>query len=443
MSTHSIANIIVASANHDDLTGFTKDLEQHNYTVLKCDDTGLDTKSKTAHPDLIVVDVSSDKFDGFAAILKIKSSPETAHIPVVALAAEKTDELYERAIEVCANDIFIHSLKIEEFIAHIQALLRLSTMFMELDNRVTLAKEYNIEASNEVDVENKAPYTVLLVAPKDGDKAALTTVLDGNCNIDVCNTVFEAEDILTNGFYDACICHYDKSIHDAVLSLSARVRNNPRLFNLPMLVMCADKINDRMEAYRRGVTRIIDRPLNLHTLKAKLKMLVRRQRLRWALRNAIEKTKASKNSDAKTNAYSRDFFEKNLDCQIKNAHTWQKNLTVVFFSIPNIESLKVQFDTTATDHLLQQTHQWIAGLVRIEDMVARFGDHEFCVALPDTPVDEAQIVMHRIAGILSYTDFALPDVFQPISVWVETGITGLELGDDRDILIKRARHNIQ
>ena len=210
-----------------------------------------------------------------------------------------------------------------------------------------------------------------------------------------------------------------------------------------MLIMCEGGIDDRIEAYRRGVTRIVNRPLNLTSLKAKLKMLVRRQRLRWALRNAIDTTKDPKNVDSVTNAYSKDFFDKNLDCQIANAHKWQKHLTVVFFSIPNIESLKVQFDTQAADHLLQQIHQWIAGLTRIEDMVARFGDHEFCIALPDTPVHEAQIVMHRIAGILSYTDFALPDVFQPISVWVETGITGLELGDDRDILIKRARHNIQ
>ena len=50
--------------------------------------------------------------------------------------------------------------------------------------------------------------------------------------------------------------------------------------------------------------------------------------------------------------------------------------------------------------------------------------------------------MHRIAGILSYTDFAVVDVFQPISIWVESGITSLELGDDIDILIDRARQNI-
>ncbi|MDV7340314.1 diguanylate cyclase [Terasakiella sp. A23] len=443
MSTHRIANIVLTSTNNDLLSDFSEKLSGYNYTVLTCDDASLENKARTAHPDLIVVDVSCDNFNGFAAIQKIKSTPETAYIPVVALAAEKTNELYSKSIEVRADDIFIHSFDIQEFIVHIKTLLRLSTMVMELERRVELAVSKNIPASKNIDHQDDTPYKILLVDPIAGDRAAIESILDGNCTIDVCDNAFDAENMLTDGIYDVAICHYTKESHETVLGLCARVRNNPRLFNLPMLIMGEDSVADRMDAYRHGVTRIVNRPLNLHSLKAKIKMLIRRQRLRWNVRNAIETTHHDKSIDAATKAYTKAFFEDNLSQQIENAQKWQKHLAVIFFSIPNITEIQNQFGREASQHLLQQIFQWVSGLSRIEDMVARYGDHEFAIALPDTPINEAQIVMHRIAGILSYTDFAVADVYQPISVWVESGLATLELGDDRDILIKRARQNIQ
>jgi len=442
LSTNRIANIIVASTNSTNLDNFSSKLGQHNFTVLTCDNNALETKAKTAHPDLIVIDVSCADYDGFEAAQKLKSNDETSHIPVVLSANEKSDELYNRAVEIKADDIFIHSFDIKEFIIHIKPLLRLSTMFMELDNRVSLAKKFKVPASSEINVSEDIPYQILLIAPKDGDKATLETILDGNCNIEICTDFFAAEDRLTDGTFDAAICHLDSENQETVLSFSSRARNNPRLFNLPMIVMSEGQLKDRMDAYRRGVTRIVKRPLSIPSLKAKIKMLVRRQRLRWDIRNAIETTREHEVIDDVSHAYKRDFFTSHLETQLSNAHKWQKNLAVIFFSIPNIPSIQEQFGDKAVNHLLQQIYQWIASLTRVEDLVTRFDNHEFCITLPDTPIDEAQIVMHRIAGILSYTDFAVIDVFQPISVWVESGITSVELGDDVDILIQRARKNI-
>ena len=442
MSTHHIANIIVASTNNVQLKAFSNKLEEHNYTVLPCDNIALETKAKTAHPDLIVIDVSCDGFDGFEAAQKIKSEDETKYIPVVLMANEKSEELYTRGTDVKVDDIFIYSVDIQEFLVHIKPLLRLSTMFMELNNRVQLAKEFDAPANAKINSDDGAPYQILLVAPKDGDKATLETILNGNCNIDVCADFFAAEDKLAEGVYDAAICHLDLDNQEQVLSLSSRARNNPRLFNLPVLVLSEGVLADRMDAYRRGVTRIIRRPLSHSSLMSKIQMLVRRQRLRWNIRNALDTTRSGHTLDQTSNAYTKDFFQKHLIEQVANAHKWQKHLSVIFFSIPNLPDLKKQFGDESAQHLLQQINQWISSLTRVEDLVARFDENEFCISLPDTPIDEAQIVMHRIAGILSYTDFAVIDVFQPVSIWVESGITAVELGDDVDILINRARHNM-
>lgn len=443
MGNHHIANLILATSNTDQLEQVSSQLKQNNYTVLQCDGDVVETVAQKNHPDLIMVDVSCDNFDGFETISALQKIPEIAHIPVVAITNTKENDLYAKSLLHQVDDIFVYPFDVKEFLIHIQSLLRLSTMYMERDSRFELARKHGINAQVETDFDVNAPHNILLIDPIDGDRAAIESILDGNCNIDICSNVFEAEEQLTDGFYDACICHLDTTNTEAVLSLSTRIRNNPRLFNLPVLVLSNGEIEDRIDAYRRGITRIVKRPLNLSSLKAKLVMLVRRQRLRWNLRNAIETTRDPSNTDAITNAYTKEFFRENLNLQVKNAQEWKKHHTIIFFSIVNLPSIEDQFGETASHELLQQIHQWITSLTRVEDMVSRYNHHGFCISLPDTPLNEAQLVMHRIAGILSYTDFALGDVFQPISVWVETGIATLEKSDDMNSLLDRAHHSIQ
>ncbi|WP_419796569.1 MAG: diguanylate cyclase domain-containing protein [Terasakiella sp.] len=442
MNTHITANILAVSANDELQKRFHEDLTTHHYQVRFCKPEHLQDNVNQERPDLIVVDVSRNEFDGFGLIGKLKGEITSKHIPTVALVPEKTPDLYQRAIEVHADDIFIQSFDIEEFFVHIKPLLRLSTMFLELENRVALAKKLGITANDEIDESNNSAYQIMLIAPHDGDRAMIEAVLNGNCKINVCDDFFVAEEELSKANYDAVICALNEENKEQAFVLSSRTRNNPRLFNLPVLFINDDNITDRLDAYRRGVTRITNRPLNKASLHAKIKMLVRRQRLRWSIRKAMDSTRAPKSTETTTHAYNQKFFEANLLHQIENAHKWHKHLTCVFFSIGNLSNIKTQFGDVAAQHLMQQIHQWISGLSRVEDCVSLYQDNEFAIALPDTPKNEAQIVMHRIAGILSYTDFALPDVFQPVSVWVECGIAQLAPNDNVKSMIQRARNPI-
>ena len=441
MSTHITANILVVSTDDERQKQFCDHLTEHDYKVRFCQADSLIQNATKERPDLIVVDVASQDFDGFDLIDKIKQQPDIKYIPTVALVAKKTATLYQRATDVRADDIFIQSFDIEEFFVHIKPLLRLSTMLNELEHRVQLANQLGSDASKDIEDDDDSAYQIMLIAPRDGDKAMIEAMLNGNCTLDICTDFFVAEDRLVQGNFDAVICALDNENKESAFSLSSRIRNNPRLFNLPVLVINDDNIPDRLEAYRRGVTRITNRPLNKASLHAKTKTLVRRQRLRWNVRNAMQSTHTPATLDAKTKAYNRAFFDANLNRQITDAHQWHKHLTCVFFSVQNLSNLKEQLGQQATQDLMQQVYQWISGLSRVEDCVALYQDNEFAISLPDTPMHEAQIVMHRIAGILSYTDFALPDVYQPVSVWVECGIAQLQSDDNIQTMVQRARNS--
>jgi two-component system, cell cycle response regulator DivK len=44
-------------------------------------------KAHRQHPDVIVMDLAMPRFDGWAASTWLKGSPDTAHIPIIALSA--------------------------------------------------------------------------------------------------------------------------------------------------------------------------------------------------------------------------------------------------------------------------------------------------------------------------------------------------------------------
>lgn len=122
MNTHITANILAVSANDELQKRFHEDLTTHHYQVRFCKPEHLQDNVNQERPDLIVVDVSRNEFDGFGLIGKLKGEITSKHIPTVALVPEKTPDLYQRAIEVHADDIFIQSFDIEEFFVHIKLL---------------------------------------------------------------------------------------------------------------------------------------------------------------------------------------------------------------------------------------------------------------------------------------------------------------------------------
>jgi hypothetical protein len=49
--------------------------------------------------------------------------------------------------------------------------------------------------------------------------------------------------------------------------------------------------------------------------------------------------------------------------------------------------------------------------------------------MPYTPVDEAQAMLRRVASVLSFAEFVLPDIDRPVMVRLSTGSAGLRPGD--------------
>ncbi len=97
--------VLVVEDNEMNRDMLSRRLQRRGYEVIISVD-GEDgvAKARSDSPDIILMDMDLPVLDGWAATRKLKSSPETRSIPVIALTAHAMAGDKERALEVGCDD---------------------------------------------------------------------------------------------------------------------------------------------------------------------------------------------------------------------------------------------------------------------------------------------------------------------------------------------------
>ncbi|HLO75616.1 MAG TPA: diguanylate cyclase [Magnetospirillum sp.] len=430
-----LANVLIVDERSSRAQELSQRLAKGGYhtIALAAAAEGL-ARAKAEHPDLVLIGDPAGA-DAVALASTLKGEPATVDIPVLLYADEASPELCRKALDAGLDDVLTVSCDDGELQARLRPLVRLETMHAELSQRATIAKRFGVAARDRVSGPSDTPPAVLLIGDNVG---AVRALLADMGDLVVTGGLYEAEGLLGQRNFDAALIAFTTA-PEGLLGFCSQVRNNPRLFNLPIVLMSEVPAAD---AYRRGATRVLPINTDPSILHSVMVSLVRRQQLRWSIRAALNDSLAEATRDPVTGAYSRAYFDDYVARRLEQAKAQNRHLAVVFFAAPNIDGVRRQFGDDAALHLTQQVGQWITGLLRAEDLTAAYAPNEFCVVLPDTPLAEAEVVMHRIAGVLAYTDFAVREVYQAVKVWVQVGCTDIREDDTVASLLTRARGNI-
>jgi CheY-like chemotaxis protein len=79
--------------------------------------------SRTVGPDLILMDMSLPKIDGWEATRRIRATPETAGVRIIALTAHAMVADKDKAMEAGCDDFDTKPIDIERLVGKISALL--------------------------------------------------------------------------------------------------------------------------------------------------------------------------------------------------------------------------------------------------------------------------------------------------------------------------------
>jgi CheY-like chemotaxis protein len=120
-----MTKILYVEDNEDNIYMLTNVLYREGYDVRIATDGEEGVKmSRSENPALIIMDLGLPVLDGWEAIRQIKSSPETKHIPIIALTAHAMSYDRAKALEAGCDDFDTKPVDMPRLMEKIRSLLK-------------------------------------------------------------------------------------------------------------------------------------------------------------------------------------------------------------------------------------------------------------------------------------------------------------------------------
>lgn len=122
--TANMAKILLVEDNELNRDMLSRRLMRRGYTVLVAVN-GADgvRMAEAEHPDVVLMDMSLPVMDGWEATRRIKNSPETSDIPVLALTAHALAEDRDRTLAAGCDDFDTKPVDFPRLLGKIETLL--------------------------------------------------------------------------------------------------------------------------------------------------------------------------------------------------------------------------------------------------------------------------------------------------------------------------------
>jgi len=132
------------------------------------------------------------------------------------------------------------------------------------------------------------------------------------------------------------------------------------------------------------------------------------------------------NTDAKTGLATAGFWHRIAEAHLARAHRTGAPLAVLMIDLDDFKALNDTHGHLVGDRALAAVADALRSETRPDDLVGRFGGDEFVIALPDTDLDHASRIAHRIrariAALAITPHTAKPGAGRPIRLSCSVGV---------------------
>ncbi len=115
--------------------------------------------------------------------------------------------------------------------------------------------------------------------------------------------------------------------------------------------------------------------------------------------------------------------------------------SICYVDIDNFDSINQSFGHVAGDEVLVMISKLITGACRASDICGRFSGEEFVLVLPETNMQQAQVLARRINKQIKELRFA--SIHYMLQVTVSIGIAEYDKADKIDDLVRRAEEALR
>lgn len=308
-------------------------------------------------------------------------------------------------------------------VAHrVSSLIRLGQMEAEIVRRMETLRETFGQDIELPDAPLRQPFRVLFIGKADPAYMAVVNALqDKNVNVVAAFTSFSAFDYLHDSTFDAVVMNALQGGEPA-LTIVETMRRNPRLFHVPTLLL-VDKENfrDADIAYANGIKDLIDADAPPEELSGRVLELANDCRLHQQLKDEFTNLGGAECSDPETGVLNARFLQAHLKRVSRDCRARKVPLSILTLK------LTPKFTAAMTGDALKsayaQSIKMIAGVVRMQDIVARIDKDKLVVAFPEERRTDVAKIAARINDMIERTTFpdsqGNPDILR---MKVETAI---------------------
>lgn len=390
--------------------------------------------------DIVLLDVMMPGMNGFDVCRRLKSTPSTAHIPVVMVTALDQPRDRLQGLDAGADDFLTKPLDDAALFARVRSLSRLKTMTDELRSRAIASARLGIAdplvaAAAETGLNGR----ILLVEDRQTVVERMQAVLSAFHHVEVEGDAQQALLRAGEGDFDSVIVSLNLQDQDG-LRLCSQLRSLPTTRNTPVLLM--GEVDDRPRILRGleiGAHDFLMRPIDRNELLARVRTQVRRKRFTERLRDSVQSSMEMAVMDQLTGLHNRRFMDNRLAAMFDESALRARSLSILVLDVDHFKAVNDSWGHDAGDEVLREFADRVRACTRGIDLVARMGGEEIVVVLPDTGRDAASHVAERIREKVESQPFAIQNGIRNIKVTVSVGVAHRRAGDASSAdMMKRA-----
>ncbi len=385
--------------------------------------------------DVVLLDVMMPGMDGFETCEKIKSDPETMHVPVLMVTALSDPENRIKGLEAGADEFLTKPLNDSALFARVKSLTRMKTVIDELKLRNDTNKQLG---ESLVDFREDVSDSEISIINDDPIQAKnIAKILENlTKHIKITKTFKELTDE-TNYIPDLIIISSHLEEEDP-LRISAAVRSEEN-FKRACLMLSAEEENIHLviKAMELGINDYFICPVDESELVARVKTQLKRKKYQDDLRNALENSASLSLKDGLTGLFNRRYFDVHIRQLMKKSDKENRPLWLLMYDIDHFKTVNDTYGHQAGDAVLKQFAEALKNTFRVTDLISRYGGEEFCVLLYDLREEETLNLAERTRKVVEESKFKLPDS-QIINKTVSIGLTCYKNGETVEAFIERS-----
>ena len=387
--------------------------------------------ARRERPKLILLDMMLPDISGIEVCRRLRTMPETQHIPVVIITASGDRQNRLKALEAGADEFLTKPLNEVILLARIRSLLRARETEAELRLR---SEGWGDLALAEDETIFSMPGRVGLVAAEPAIAIAWRTALSPHLKerLSVLTPAAALSDAAPGAVPDVYMVAGDLGAPGSGLRLVADLRSREQSRHAAIALALHDANPDTAAiALDVGASDLLPLPLDAQETALRLHLHVQRKRRADALRRAVSNGLRLAVTDPLTGLYNRRYALAHLDRIAARARETGRRFAVMVLDLDRFKTVNDTFGHGAGDAVLETVAARLRDNLRPSDLVARIGGEEFLIALPDATLGTARIAAERLCRVIGDEPVPLPDGRGTVQVTISVGLAlGPDLGPD-------------